>query len=849
MSSTNSHQKVIKQKKKVRSITKKSTKKSTKSTKKSTNKSVSKNGRKRNMIDPNLFISGQSILTELSKLKYHAPYYGNYKKKSFMTNSQTNIVNVELNKQFSMIDHVPGLKTALYQHQKTAVKAMLDMENGRSYEQKEKYNANNAYKITFNTAVLSEPVGSGKTIDILAVICLSKIPKVLPDIMELDVKTNFRPGRGIGYIRRKFKKFLKPTIIFVGSSVLKQWENAIQTFTSLKFFSVNGAANLRTLFSMIENNTVNNYDIILVKNGKVTVKVDLPCGAIKEPKNNACQPYIYNLIGNLREHCWARVVVDDFDTIKLPSNAGIITGIFTWYISSTRKRMEYRKNSVLTKFTRASQFLESHDYGCASIMYNNTLFNSLNIRNNIDYLKSTTKIPYPKFHVALFVNPNNGYIQMLASMGDQEVNRITEMLNGDAYNEAAEAAGIKSDSVADIFGTILGIKYKNYKHSSDVLDFIDYQRDKEDERMPIPKDANLDEVDEDDVKIYRYGKTDLISFREIEYKFPNIKGIIKDTEEEYTGIKTTSGLAIQRVKDNIKHGVCPVCHMDLHEAKGAFIMKCCQAVFCESCGINAQNLNDRYTRLQKGRCSNCRSTVSIKDLIYIGDNIDMDDIEEENLDDDDDSDDEEEKKEEKEEEEKEHNKFTAIIAIIRGEKIPMDKRVDMHIPNMMKGANYLPEAKTRKVLIFANYDETLHKVIKELKKTDIKFWRLQGGVNEINRTSLEFTNYNGTCAMVINSTRHCSGLNLQTATDLIFAHKMQDPAIESQVAGRGHRLGRTNPLNIWYILYENEYNSLYTSHSVREFTQADIKREQALESGTSHSTIEDVRDNSASSNL
>jgi SNF2 family DNA or RNA helicase len=120
------------------------------------------------------------------------------------------------------------------------------------------------------------------------------------------------------------------------------------------------------------------------------------------------------------------------------------------------------------------------------------------------------------------------------------------------------------------------------------------------------------------------------------------------------------------------------------------------------------------------------------------------------------------------------NKYTAIIDIINGEPVPEDKRVDMFIPNMMKGASYLREASIRKVLIFANFEETLKEVITNLNKNKIKYWKLQGTPAEIDNIAREFTQCETKCAMVVNSTQHCSGLNLQTATDLIFAHVIMD---------------------------------------------------------------------------
>jgi hypothetical protein len=779
-------------------------------------------------IDTNsIFIKGKNIIDEISKIKlvHIKPIRSRYRRTVV-----SNHVSIPLDGSFSKVDIVPGLKTTLYRHQQTTVKAMLDLEYKRSYTQNTI--GSRTYKIAYNVAVLSEPVGSGKTIDILAVICLSRIPRPVPDIMELKTMHN---NLSVGFIRCRFKNFLKPTIIFVGSSVMKQWSHAINQFTELKTYCVNSVIELKKMFDMVANKTINQYNVILVKNGKITVPITLPNGIKLEKKNKVSQPYFYNLIANLRSYCWARVVVDDFDTIKLPHNAGIVRGIFTWYISSTRKKMDTSsRGSNKNSYQLASDWVQYHDYGCSNIMYNNYLFENLNVRNGIDYLKSTTDMPCPKYHVSLFKNPNDRYISLLISMGESEINRITEMLNGDAISAAADAAGIKSKSVADIFSSILGDKYKSYRFAGDMIEFIDYQVDKEDERLPMTQ--NLDSDD-------HYGKKDLLNFRDIGFKYPGVKGLLNTSSDEYTEVKKNSGLAIQRVKDNIKHGTCPVCYVDLEDGDEVIIVKCCNAVFCGKCGIDAQSLNDRYKKLKNGRCSNCRAVLTIKDLIYIGDDIDIADVAEEVFDDEDSTELVDDLSDNIKINSGKRTKYTALIDIINGESVIEDRRVDLHIPNMMKGANYLPEVSIRKVLIFANFEETLQEVVKVLDTNKILYWRLAGGVNEIADTSFKFTECKKTCAMVINSSKHCAGLNLQTATDLVFAHRMIDQAVESQVAGRGHRLGRTSPLNIWYLMYENEYTELKVSHSVRELTDIEIKQERAREAGTEKALINTVRDN------
>ena len=169
---------------------------------------------------------------------------------------------VFLDDSFSKINYVPGLKTTLYRHQRTIVKALLDLENNRKIDTSFGY-------LQHTAIVLSEPVGSGKTIDILALILLSKKPKAIPDIMPI-IMTNSQVNKRsncIAYALCKYKKYIRPTLIFVGVSVMKQWQHAIKRFTDLKVFSITDVRELRKLFILIENREINAYDIVLVKNG------------------------------------------------------------------------------------------------------------------------------------------------------------------------------------------------------------------------------------------------------------------------------------------------------------------------------------------------------------------------------------------------------------------------------------------------------------------------------------------------------------------------------------------------------------------------------------------------------
>jgi SNF2 family DNA or RNA helicase len=711
--------------------------------------------------------------------------------------------NVEnlLDNKYQKIESVPGLKTSLFQHQKTVIKAMVDIENNRKFDLKF---TDFITQVKTTSGILSEAVGSGKTIDILSVILLQKIPAVYPDISGILLVNKSGDSKIANFsscIRKKFRKILKSTIIFTGVSVLNQWVEAVKTFTSLSYFVVSDVRDLQKLIIMMENKSINQYDLVIVKNGKITRPIKFPSHIKIEKKNNKnTTSYIYNNIANMRNICWARVVIDDFDTIKLPHNAGIVSALFTWYISSTKKYMPV-KNCSNTEHRTTSDMLMYDNYSCGNIMKNSILFHNLNIRNSPDFIKEASNICSPIFYLYTFENINNHYMGLLGMMGDNEATEIMEMLNGDAVETAAEQLGIKTNSVADIFQLMLGKQFDRFKKSTDVLLFISEVEPFQGTREPMSQ--NPDQTD-------TYKKSDLFIRRQIDYNYPNLKGLIDNTKEENIVIKQKSGIAIDRVKSNIKEGECPICTSELNDMdEETIILKCCGIVLCSMCCFGTIF----PPRSSKGQCSNCRTALTFQSLIYLKSNFDLGNIIEEKLDVECVSDDEE--KEDYVPPTPPRTKYDAMIDIINGKKPNERICVDVHIDNLMKGTAVFPKPSYNKVLIFANYDETIQKIKNILDENKIIYDQLGGTHKEISRTVDKFTKCEKSCVLIVNSIKHCSGLNLQSATDLIFAHKILDKAIETQVIGRGQRLGRTSQLRVHFMLYDNEKHIMMNRNSMR----------------------------------
>jgi hypothetical protein len=117
---------------------------------------------------------------------------------------------------------------------------------------------------------------------------------------------------------------------------------------------------------------------------------------------------------------------------------------------------------------------------------------------------------------------------------------------------------------------------------------------------------------------------------------------------------------------------------------------------------------------------------------------------------------------------------------------------------------YILENSSRnaKFLICSDYDNTFIELEDKLRKKNIEYDKIKG--NSICNTINRYKN-NSLKVLLVNSKYYGSGMNLENTTDIILFHKLESE-IEKQVIGRAQRMGRTTPLNIWYLLHKSELN-------------------------------------------
>lgn len=107
-----------------------------------------------------------------------------------------------------------------------------------------------------------------------------------------------------------------------------------------------------------------------------------------------------------------------------------------------------------------------------------------------------------------------------------------------------------------------------------------------------------------------------------------------------------------------------------------------------------------------------------------------------------------------------------------------------------------------KFLIFASYDNSFAHIVGVLIKLDIPHSYLKGNHDVVKNIVKRYKD-GDLPVLLVNTKNYGSGMNLENTTDIIMFHKF-DTEIEKQVIGRANRMGRTAPLNVWYLLHENE---------------------------------------------
>jgi SNF2 family DNA or RNA helicase len=209
------------------------------------------------------------------------------------------------------------------------------------------------------------------------------------------------------------------------------------------------------------------------------------------------------------------------------------------------------------------------------------------------------------------------------------------------------------------------------------------------------------------------------------------------------------------IKERITSGnMCTICYGDIDNKT---IVNCCQNTFCFHC-IHIWLSN-------KAVCPMCKSSINSNMLFVVKNDIDevkeVEEILPEN------------------ELHDKHDKFKNF-------KILLEKK----------------KATNSKILIFSGYDYTFNQIIPILNDINVRYDYIKGNGDQIKSVVNKYKK-DQIDVLLVNTKNYGTGMNLENTTDIIMFHKF-DTQLEQQVIGRAYRMGRELPLNVYYLLHENE---------------------------------------------
>jgi hypothetical protein len=230
-------------------------------------------------------------------------------------------------------------------------------------------------------------------------------------------------------------------------------------------------------------------------------------------------------------------------------------------------------------------------------------------------------------------------------------------------------------------------------------------------------------------------------------KLDRLEKIQKKIDE----IKTSINDVEERVKITAD-SMCPICRDTLTQPIGN--TSCCKNMFCFEC------ITSYFTSSggKSGECPCCRAKIGLKGVTIISND--------------------------------------AVITKSNVQKYITKENMFIELLCQKN----MPFAK--KWLVFSSYDATFNSIINQLDSQGVRYSKLYGTVQHIQRVINEFRD--GTIqVLLLNAVHFGMGLNLEMATDILIYHKMSIDT-ERQIIGRAQRPGRSSSLNVHYLCHTNE---------------------------------------------
>jgi len=631
-------------------------------------------------------------------------------------------------------------------------------------------------------------------------------------------------------------RVLPITLVLAAASVISQWQTSLDEFAPhLRVFVIDNVHAVRRFHD--NHLLVRNIDVVLLKVGLTTCRYLLPGevrAKIRADDDTAfgTRP-LTEVWQKMIENCAvARLIIDDYDIVPFTIRDRRPAALFTWNVSATRKsgRGVPRWTPVTSRtpeeFVR-NVYLAQPIMGAPFDMPLNTI-----LRLSCD--PAFVDRHFQSFTIRWRRAVIQGDRRVREAMNLNIPDDVRDMLAGGAVHAAARRLGIDADTVEELAERLLAGRVDTFRvldrlasRMSVVMPLVDQRTPPSDAALALEPPAHALSDSRLNIKLVHAIRT----FNDLEFKSqvvvlvatrdlpPPIPPVLRRVRRLAERDRTDVGKELERARANIREDICQGgCATPLAEVdEGAYILGgCCQLVVCSQCITTGRRGGNRHFI---SKCPNCMRRLDVKRITHVKDIVTLRAALQElaapvapvapapapapapvvpepmqamigriaALHD---------------------AKHRALLATMLGVAVPQTKvgaPARPFIDNLLTGTAHgdPPPARDQKMIVGTIYSESTRVVSKLLADFAIPF-RVLGGTSVQKARIIDEFRRGVFRILIVTATKDCGGMHMPFVSHVVFYHRVKDPTIMYQLAGRAQRLGRTHELTVTEISFTYE---------------------------------------------
>lgn len=631
-------------------------------------------------------------------------------------------------------------------------------------------------KMTCNVNYIGDPMGSGKTLSILGLHAFNKEIKHVPIITKQKIFEDNSLIERLGFHytfgdRRLYpSKVIETTMVLVCNATFNHWLNEIKNKTELTVFPMKNIRDLNKLKKEKDNLIDGKYDIMLVNNYKTTKKYSL----------------MDKIIEDMGLIFWKRFVPDDIATVEIHNSKKIGLPLALSYVIPYSSINSSPKNFLIKETKCELEIAKNPIYEKFRTSFNDLLY-GLIVKNNPETIRIAIQIPQINYFEYMLINPDKNALNILRELGLNNEDMVE--LNNDNLEVIAGQLNVRVKSIFDLAHRLLGKLLTENERIVKIVEKINISLEKE----KVYEDYSI----EDELE-----KANNLIIPKVDSTYSNewldySKTVNKKKEQNLTKLRN--------LQENLEYKECQNCGLEFGEETNAFMVPCCQYVFCDEC-IILDNKTGNTTK----PCLHCGKKNTFKQLILIPFKI-IDEIEEV-----------EEKimdkteveiinvkpKEDLSEEELikagHVSKMDFLVHLIKSQTCLREPKEIKYISeNLLEGKDDVPpKPEERQYIIFGAAKH--REIADKLNENGIPATVLQGSHTIMKKIFSSFKSGEFK-ALILNARVDFAGFDeCSHATDCVFMGNLCDNMKTEQALARLHRKGKRFNTRVHFIRFDTE---------------------------------------------